>query len=98
MQHLHLVLQRLQEYGLVLNMEKCELVRQEIDFLGHHITAEGASPILRHVQADLLGDGELLQAFHPGGGQHPPAPHGRAAGGLELDMGARHAAQLPVGQ
>ena len=51
MQHLHLVLQRLQEYGLVLNMEKCELARQEIDFLGHHITAEGASPILRHVQA-----------------------------------------------
>jgi hypothetical protein len=51
LQHLHLVLQRLQEYGLVLNMEKCELARQEIDFLGHHITADGASPILRHVQA-----------------------------------------------
>jgi hypothetical protein len=51
MQHLHLVLQRLQEYGLVLNMEKCELARQKIDFLGHHITAEGASPILRHMQA-----------------------------------------------
>jgi hypothetical protein len=49
--HLHLVLQRLQEYGLVLNMEKCELARQEIDFLGHHITADGASPILRHMQA-----------------------------------------------
>jgi hypothetical protein len=42
-QHLNLVLQRLQEYGLVLNIEKCELARQEIDFLGHHITAEGAS-------------------------------------------------------
>ncbi len=49
--HLHLVLQRLQEYGLVLNMEKCEQARQEIDFLGHHITADGASPILKHVQA-----------------------------------------------
>jgi hypothetical protein len=49
--HLHLVLQRLQEYGLVLNMEKCELAHQEIDFLGHHITADGASPILKHVQA-----------------------------------------------
>jgi hypothetical protein len=46
--HLRLVLQRLQEYGLVLNMEKCELARQEIAF---HITAEGASPILKHVQA-----------------------------------------------
>ncbi len=49
--HLHLVLQRLQEYGLVLNMEKCELARQEVDFLGHHITADGALPILKHVQA-----------------------------------------------
>ncbi len=52
--HLHLVLQQLQEYGLVLNMEKCELARREIDFLGHHITAEGASPILKHVQAIQL--------------------------------------------
>jgi hypothetical protein len=49
--HLHLVLQRLQEYGLVLNMEKCELACQEIDFLGHNITAEGAWPILKKVQA-----------------------------------------------
>ena len=32
-------------------MEKCELARQEIDFLGHHITAEGESPIHKHVQA-----------------------------------------------
>jgi hypothetical protein len=32
-------------------MEKCELARQEIDFLGHHITAEGASLIFKHVQA-----------------------------------------------
>jgi hypothetical protein len=47
--HLHLVLQRLQEYGLVLNMENMELAHQEIDFLGHHITTEGASPILKHV-------------------------------------------------
>jgi hypothetical protein len=37
--HLHLVLQRLQE--LVLNMEKCELARQEKDFLGHHINRQG---------------------------------------------------------
>jgi hypothetical protein len=41
--HLHLVLQ---QYRLVLNMEKCEIGRS-IDFLGHHITAEGASPITR---------------------------------------------------
>jgi hypothetical protein len=32
-------------------MEKCELACQEIDFIGHHITVEGASLILKHVQA-----------------------------------------------
>jgi hypothetical protein len=53
--HLHLVLQRLQQYGLVLNMEKCEIGRPGIDFLGHHITAEGASPITKHV--------EVIQSF-----------------------------------
>jgi hypothetical protein len=34
----------------VLNMEKCEIGRTGIDFLGHHITAEEASPITRHVE------------------------------------------------
>ncbi len=36
------------------------LARQEIDILGHHITADGASLILRHVQAiqDFPSDDE----------------------------------------
>ncbi len=51
LQHLQQVLQRLQQYGLVLNMEKCELGRQQVDFLGHHVTAERAAPIARHVEA-----------------------------------------------
>jgi hypothetical protein len=49
--HLQLVLQRLQQYRLALNMEKCELGRKQVDFLGHHITAEGAAPIASHVEA-----------------------------------------------
>ncbi len=65
--HLQLVLQRLQEYGLVLNMEKCELARQEIDFLGHHITAEGSSLILKHLQTiqdfPAPQDKKQLQSF-----------------------------------
>ncbi|MFN9902387.1 MAG: reverse transcriptase family protein, partial [bacterium] len=32
LQHLQQVLQRLQQYGLVLNMEKCELGRQQVYF------------------------------------------------------------------
>jgi hypothetical protein len=41
--HLHAILQRLRQYGLVLNLEKCELGRQSVDFLGHHISARGYS-------------------------------------------------------
>jgi len=45
------VLQRLQQYRLALNMEKCKLGRKQVDFLGHRITAEGAAPIAIHVEA-----------------------------------------------
>jgi hypothetical protein len=67
LQHLPQVLQRLQQYGLVLNMEKCELGRQQVDFLGHHITTEGAAPITRHVEAaqnfSRPQDKKQLQSF-----------------------------------
>ncbi len=67
LQHLQQVLQRLQQYGLVLNMEKWELGRQQVDFLGHHITAEGATPITRHVEAvqnfSRPQDKKQLQSF-----------------------------------
>jgi cleavage and polyadenylation specificity factor subunit 1 len=49
--HLWSVLQRLREYGLVLNMEKCKLGHQSVDFLGHRITAGGVEPLLKHVVA-----------------------------------------------
>jgi hypothetical protein len=32
-------------------MEKCEIGQGDIDFLGHHITDEGASLITKHVEA-----------------------------------------------
>jgi cleavage and polyadenylation specificity factor subunit 1 len=67
LQHLQQVLQRLQQYGLVLNMEKCELGRKQVDFLGHHITADGAAPITRHVEAvqnfPTPQDKKQLQSF-----------------------------------
>ncbi len=48
--HLHLVLQRWRQYGLVLDMEKCQLGLSTIDFPGHHITASGAEPVLKHME------------------------------------------------
>jgi hypothetical protein len=41
----------LREYGLVLIIEKCSFAQSAVDFLGHLITAEGASPLESHVAA-----------------------------------------------
>ncbi len=48
--HLHTVLQRLQVFDLVLNLEKCELGRL-VDFLGHRVLSEGVWPLLNLVPA-----------------------------------------------
>uniref|UniRef100_A0A8C7X167 ribonuclease H n=1 Tax=Oryzias sinensis TaxID=183150 RepID=A0A8C7X167_9TELE len=41
---LHVVLKRLQEASISLNVEKCELSKQEVIFLGNVISANGISP------------------------------------------------------
>jgi cleavage and polyadenylation specificity factor subunit 1 len=45
------VLERFQQHGLVLNMEKCEVGVSELDYLGHHITPTGIRPISSRVEA-----------------------------------------------
>jgi RNase H-like domain found in reverse transcriptase/Reverse transcriptase (RNA-dependent DNA polymerase) len=45
------VLQRLQDSGLVLNLEKCQFGCDEVDFLGHCVTAAGIEPLNVHVEA-----------------------------------------------
>ncbi len=48
---LRMLLAALRDYGLVLNIEKCSFAQSAVDFLGHRITAEGASPLESHVAA-----------------------------------------------
>lgn len=43
-QHLHTVFKRLQENGITINLEKCDFLKSEIDFLGYHITSQGIRP------------------------------------------------------
>ena len=50
-QHLQQVLERLAEHGLVLNAEKCQLGLEQLDYLGHHVTATGITPIISRVQS-----------------------------------------------
>jgi hypothetical protein len=50
-QHLRQVLEQLREAGLVLNIEKCAFAQPSVDFLGHHVSAEGATPLQSHIAA-----------------------------------------------
>jgi hypothetical protein len=49
--HLRTILQRLCEFGLVLNIKKCEPGCQSVDFLGHRILSIGVEPLHKHVEA-----------------------------------------------
>lgn len=49
--HLRELFQRLQQYGLVVNPQKCVFGSSELDFLGHHISALGIRPLPSHVKA-----------------------------------------------
>ena len=42
---------RLREHGLVINAEKCLFGVTELDFLGHRVSAAGASPLPAYVEA-----------------------------------------------
>jgi hypothetical protein len=79
LQHLRLLLEKLREFGFVLNVENCQFGRKEVDFLGHHISAAGAEPPSgcgrhpgvpeasgRQGPAILSRAGQLLQRFFPG--------------------------------
>lgn len=48
---LHAVLQRLEKGGITLNVDKCELSKSEVVFLGHIIAAAGISPDPRKTEA-----------------------------------------------
>ena len=49
--HLQLLFQRLADFGLVVNMDKCQFGRCPIEFLGHLIDKYGARPIPSKVEA-----------------------------------------------
>lgn len=49
--HLRELFQRLQQFGLVVNPQKCVFGSSQLEFLGHHISALGIRPLPSHVQA-----------------------------------------------
>ena len=49
--HLRILFARLSEYGIIIGPEKCQFVTTELSFLGHHVCAEGISPLPSAVDA-----------------------------------------------
>ena len=49
--HLSILFQRLREFGLVINLEKCTFYVSEIEFLGHTVSSRGALPLHSNVSA-----------------------------------------------
>ena len=49
--HLRLVLERLDEHGLLINVPKSLFGVSALDFLGHHVTSEGICPLPHKVKA-----------------------------------------------
>jgi hypothetical protein len=51
LQHLAAVFTRLRDFGLVINLEKCVFCVQSFEFLGHHVSSQGARPVVSYVEA-----------------------------------------------
>lgn len=49
-QHLRTVFQRFREYGIVINVSKCDFGRKEIEFLGHRVNEYGIQPLPSKIQ------------------------------------------------
>ncbi|KAG7301804.1 hypothetical protein JYU34_014833 [Plutella xylostella] len=50
-QHLHLLFQKLKEYGMLINTSKCVFGQSEVKFLGYTVSAAGIRPLDLKVQA-----------------------------------------------
>lgn len=50
-EHLKIVLQRLRDYGLIINLEKCVFGKSQVKFLGHLINSQGVQPLPEKVEA-----------------------------------------------
>ena len=51
MEHLKIVFERFQEYGIVVNQDKCSFGKSEIDFLGFRISSDGLRPTQSKIEA-----------------------------------------------
>jgi cleavage and polyadenylation specificity factor subunit 1 len=52
-QHLQTILDRLQNYSMRVNLQKCKFFQNSVVYLGHEVSADGVKPVSRRVDALL---------------------------------------------
>ncbi|OMJ30134.1 Retrovirus-related Pol polyprotein from transposon [Smittium culicis] len=48
--HLNLILERLEEFNISVNLKKCQFFKEKFTYLGYEVTAEGISPDQKKVE------------------------------------------------
>ena len=65
--HLEKVLNKLAEYGIFINFEKCQFAMNSVSFLGHNISDKGILPTVQNLQKildfSLPKDADHLRSF-----------------------------------
>ena len=65
--HLEKVLNKLAEYGMFINFEKCQFAMNSVNFLGHNISDKGILPTVQNLQKildfSLPKDADHLRSF-----------------------------------
>ena len=51
MKHLRLMMERVSNAGLKLNLDKCKFLQEEVEYLGHVVTPQGLKMCARHLEA-----------------------------------------------
>ena len=49
--HIKIVLEKLAQYGILVNLEKCKFFQDKLEYLGHQITSTGIAPLPEKVEA-----------------------------------------------
>ena len=71
--HLRILFARLSEYRIIIGPEKCQFGTTELSFLGHHVCAEGISPLPSAVDAIVNFVKPEKQRGHQYGGMESPS-------------------------
>ena len=52
--HLEEIFRKCVQYGLQINLQKCQFMRNEVEFLGHHVNAQEIKPLTTNKISEVV--------------------------------------------